>query len=224
MSDYASMRAAMRLAMRRVLGGAGCVGAAALLAACASAPADHFYTLSGGDANPASSTVPAATNRIYIETLAVTVPAQVRRSQLVVTEGQGRVDLLENHRWAGPLAEEIGRALSLKISADLKAIEVYRTPHPAGAPLYRISTSVQRFESAPGRYALLDATWSVRRMGGDESLANNNLLTCRSVLREDVGPGYEALVAGHRAALDKLAGAIAAAVRSQAGGAGTCPG
>jgi hypothetical protein len=43
--------------------------------------------------------------------------------------------------------------------------------------------------------------------------------TCRSVFRENVGAGYDALVAGHRAALGKLAGAIAGAVRAQAQGA-----
>jgi hypothetical protein len=39
---------------------------------------------------------------------------------------------------------------------------VFRTPTPDKAPVYRISTNVQRFESAPGQYALIDAVWSVR--------------------------------------------------------------
>jgi uncharacterized protein len=191
----------------RRLGVVGALAALAALAACASTPPDHFYTLSDGGA-PVAAPAPAA-NPVYIEVMGVVVPAQVRRSQLVVSEGPGRVDLLEQHRWAAPLADEIGRALSLKVSAELGAIDVYRTPVPAGATTYRISTNVQRFESAPGAYALVDATWSVRQGGTDA------VLTCRSLFKETVGPGYEALVAGHRAALEKLGAAIAAGVRSQ---------
>lgn len=186
--------------------------AALLLTACATPPADQFYTLGGG-AVVSTAAPAAAAGKLYVEMLAVTIPAQVRRSQLVVGgDGAGRVDLLEHHRWVGPLADEIGNALSQGVTAQLGAIDVYRTPHPADAPLYRISTNIQRFESVPGAYALVDAVWSVRLVGSAA------VLTCRSVLREPVGAGYEALVAGHRAALARLGSAMAAAVRKGQGG------
>lgn len=193
------------------------------LAGCAAAPADRFYTLAGGGF-PASALVPASASPstpvsnaapMYIEMLAVNVPAQVRRNQLVVGGAGGRIDLLDHHRWAGPLADEIGNALSLGVTSRLGAIDVYRTPHPADATVYRISTNVQRFESVPGSHALIDAVWSVRQVGSDA------VLTCRSVLREEVGADYEAVVAGHRAAVDKLAAAIATAAGSSA--TGVCP-
>jgi hypothetical protein len=186
---------------------------AALLAGCASAPPDQFYTLAGG-AVPAPLAAPeTATGKLYVELVPVNVPAQVRRNQLVVGNGgDGRVELLEHHRWAGPLPDEIGNALSLGITARLGAIDVYRTPRPDGVAVYRISASVQRFESVPGSHALVDAVWSVRQVGG------GSVLTCRSVLREEVGQGYDALVAGHRTALGKLAEAVAAGVRDQAAG------
>jgi uncharacterized lipoprotein YmbA len=196
----------------RMIRRAACIAAAALLSACASAPPDRFYTL-GGSAPAAAAVPPAQT--VYIELLAVTVPAQVRRKQLVVATGPGQVDMLEHHRWIGPLADEIQQALSLEVSTRLGAIDVDKTPYPDGAAPWRISTNVQRFESVPGAYALLDATWSVRRVGSEA------VLTCRSVLREPVGQGYEALVAGHKAALARLAEAMAAAVRKGAP-AGSC--
>jgi uncharacterized lipoprotein YmbA len=194
----------------RMIQAAACIGMAALLAACATTDVDHFYTLNGAAAAPASAS-PARAGQIYIEMLAVNVPAQVRRKELVVATGAGQVDMLDHHRWIGPLADEIGHALSLQVSGELGAIDVYRTPYPAGAAPYRISTNVQRFESVPGQYALIDATWSVRRVGSE------TVLTCRSVLREPVGQGYDALVAGHRAAIVKLGNAIAAAVRKGPG-------
>jgi len=195
---------------------AACFCMAVLLAGCASTDNDHFYTLNGAAAAAAATPATAApSGQVYIEMLAVNVPAQVKRKELVVSKGTGQIDMLEHHRWIGPLADEIGHALSQQVSAELGAIDVYRTPYPAGAAPYRISTNVQRFESVPGEYALIDATWSVRRVGSE------TVLTCRSVLREPVGQGYEALVAGHRAALARLGSAIAAAVR-KGGTGGNC--
>ena len=183
------------------------------LAGCASAPPERFYSLSNGMAPAASVPNPGS----YIEVQNVTVPQQVARSQLVVTSGEGRIDLLEQERWSSPPASEIGQALSLAVSGELGAIDVFRTQPPEKATVYRISTNVQRFESAPGKYALLDAVWSVRLAGGTQ------VLTCRTTAREEVGAGYDALVMGHRRAVSQVAADIAKAVRSQAAGKGVCP-
>ena len=199
---------------------------ALMLAGCASPP-DHFYTLAGGPAGIGTSGMtgmagaPAADGgaKLYFELQPVGVPEQVSRSQLVVTTGAGRLDVLEQERWGAPVSAEIGQALSTDLSSTLGAIDVYRTPHPDTLPVVRISTNVQRFESAPGQYALIDAVWSVHPVPGEA------VLTCRSVIEEKVGAGYDELVAGHRRALVRLATAIGAAVRGvSAGGQGACPG
>ena len=180
------------------------------LAGCASPP-EHFYSLSNGMGVPKAQTA-AAPAGYYIEMPAVTVPQQVARNQMVVTTGAGSIDLLEYDRWASPPSAEIGQALSLAVSGELGTIDVFRTPSPDGAPVYRISTNVQRFESAPGKYALIDAVWSVRLVGGTK------VLTCRSVANEDVGAGNDALVAGHRRAVVRIGADIAKAVRALAAG------
>ena len=59
-----------------------CLGAAFVLAGCASTVPDHFYTL-GGDAAAPTAAAAVASKPVYIEMLGVTVPAQVRRNQLV---------------------------------------------------------------------------------------------------------------------------------------------
>ncbi|MBJ7313802.1 PqiC family protein [Rugamonas sp. CCM 8940] len=205
------------------------------LAGCATPPPERFYSLSGGvpsvptvpvapstpnapgtPGTPADSTASAAPKTaggvLYIELQAVSVPQQVSRSQLVVTSGPGRVELLEQERWSAPLASELGQALSLAVTGELGAIDVFRTPTPEQAAVYRISTNVQRFESAPGQYALIDAVWSVRRVG------SSAVLTCRSVANEALpaGSGYDALVAGHRRAVRQVGADIAKAVRALA--------
>ncbi|NGZ85889.1 PqiC family protein [Duganella aceris] len=194
--------------MRPMNAAAGAV-ALALLAGCASAPPERFYSLSNGMGVTEAKAPRAA---YYIEVPAVTVPQQVARNQLVVSTGAGRIDLLEQERWSSPPASEIGQALSLAISGELGTIDVFRTPTPDSAPVYRISTNVQRFESAPGQYALIDAVWSVRLVG------SSKVLTCRSVANEQVAAGYDALVAGHRRAVARIAADISKAVLAIAAG------
>jgi len=197
---------------------ASLAAAAALLAlaGCSSTPPERFYSLSSGMGAPAARS--GAAPGYYIEIPAVTVPQQVARSQLVVATGDGRMDLLEQDRWTSPPASEIGQALSQIVTGELGVVDVFRTPTPEGATVYRISTNVQRFESAPGKYALIDAVWSVRQVGSQKTL------TCRTVANETVGAGNEALVAGHRRAVTRLGADIAGVVRAlAAGGNAACP-
>ena len=186
--------------------------AAVLLGACSTPQPEHFYTLSGG-----ADVQPAKPVQYYVEMLAVSVPQQVSRNQFVVTAPSGRIELLEQQRWAGPLAGEIGQALSTAVTNDLGAIDVFRTPHPDSLPVYRISTNVQRFESVMGQYALIDAVWSVRQ------LSSSKVVTCRTVANEKVGAGYDALVTGHRQAVSRIAAGMAAAVRAFDSGSAACP-
>ena len=186
--------------------------AALLLGACSTPQPEYFYTLSGG-----ADVQPAKPVKYYVEMLAVSVPQQVSRNQFVVTAPSGRIELLEQQRWAGPLAGEIGQALSTAVTNDLGAIDVFRTPHPDNLPVYRISSNVQRFESVMGQYALIDAVWSVRQ------LSSSKVVTCRTVANEKVGAGYDELVTGHRRAVARIAAEMAAVVRSFDSGSAACP-
>ncbi len=194
--------------------GAALIGAA-LSAGCASSPASRFYTLGAGeDAARQSHSVPA-TPAYLIEVPAVDVPAQVARNQLVVHDDATRVSVLEQERWASPPADELRRALSGDLSARLGTFDVFGSPHAENVPVYRVAVNVRRFESWLGARAVLDTVWSVR------SLRTQAVVTCRTVQTVTVGPGFDALVAGHRRAVGELADAIAGTVRTMASGAGT---
>lgn len=186
--------------------------AALMLGACSTSPPEHFYTLSGG---ASADMQPAKPVQYYVEMLAVSVPQQVNRNQFVVTSTSGRIELREQQRWAGPLAGEIGQSLSTAVTADLGAIDVFRTPYPDKLPVYRISTNVLRFESVMDSHALIDAVWSVRQ------LSSQQVVTCRTVASEKVGAGYDELVLGHRRAVQKIAGEMAQVVRGF--GSVSCP-
>ncbi|WP_433704924.1 PqiC family protein [Paraburkholderia sacchari] len=180
--------------------------AALALAACSSPPA-RFYTLSPADAAAPVRTAPASPP-FLIEVPSVDVPEQVARNQLVVQKNAAQVDVLEQERWASPPADEIGRALSDDLAAQLGTIDVVNSAYPPGASVYRISVNVQRFESWPGKRAAVDAVWSVRALG------TQAVMTCRASVAEPVAGGYDALVVGHRRALAELASQIARGVEA----------
>ncbi|MGI4859231.1 MAG: PqiC family protein [Janthinobacterium lividum] len=192
--------------------------AALTLGGCAHTPDSRFFTLSSGAASDAPGATrstgaatpgaPGATSApVLIEVLPVNIPGQVSRQQIVVTTGTGDVKLEEYNRWASPLADEIGGALSQSLTRSLGAIDSYRTPHPADATVYRITVNVRQFESVPGERATIDAVWSVVR--SNDALT----LTCGSTASEAVGAGYDNLAAGHRKALARVAADIAQGVR-----------
>ncbi|WP_241020502.1 PqiC family protein, partial [Burkholderia sp. Ac-20345] len=127
--------------------GAAAAVAALALAACSSPPA-RFYTLSPADAAAPLRTAPA-NPAFLIEVPSVGVPEQVAKNQLVVQKNAAQVDVLEQERWASPPADEIRRALSEDLAAQLGTIDVANSATPPGVPVYRISVNVQRFESWP---------------------------------------------------------------------------
>ena len=197
--------------IRRVLTAA----AVATLAACASAPT-HFYTLQSSVA--ARTDTPAVAPPFLIEVLPVAVPAQVDQPELLVRQSEQRMAVLDNERWAAPLAAELRGALAADLVGALDTRDVHDLAHPQATPLYRIQLDIRRFDSWPGRHVLIEADWSIR---GD---AERALVTCTSSAAESVEPGYDALVQGHQRALARIADGIAAVLRSIAAGAApVCP-
>ena len=184
------------------------VTAAAVLAACASAPL-HYYTLLPGSAAPVADPATA----IPFEVLTVNVPAQVDRPQLVVRQGGQSVALLEGERWIAPLADEMRDALAADLVRTLPGRDVGGMA-ASGKPLLQVSLDVRRFDSLPGDHALIEGAWRVR-WSHDGKLATQ---ACTSRVSETVGPGYDALVQGHQQALGKLAGQVAEVARALVSG------
>jgi uncharacterized lipoprotein YmbA len=178
-------------------------GAVLALAACSSSPSSRFYTL-GGEIHSSSATP----SPFYLEVAPVDMPQQNARTQIVVQTGPAQVNVLEDDRWASLPADEVRRALSSDLTQQLGTIDVYGTPHPDSVPVYRVKVNVQRFESWPAKQALIDAVWSVR------GVANQAVLTCRTLAQQPVGASFDDLVAGHRRAVDQLAAEISAGVRT----------
>jgi uncharacterized protein len=167
-------------------------------------PASRFYTLS---ASP-SPTPAAMVSDLSVAVGPVTVPVTVDRPQIVVSVSSNQVWLDELNRWASPLANNIARVVAENL------VNMLGTPHVMLSPQtltvdYRTAIEVQRFESAPGEAATLDAVWTVSRD------ADGRTRTGRTTARETApDKSYDALTAAHSRAVARLSRDIADAVRA----------
>jgi len=176
----------------------------ALLAASCSSPPSKFYTLSA----VASSS--SATSQLSIVVGPVSVPPMIDRPQIVVTTAANQVALDEFNRWASSVSDNLGSVVADNLAALLGTNRVAVSAQTVSTDFdYRVQIDVRNFESAPGKYAALDAFWAVRRV------KDGKLETGRSSARETVQDGsYDALAAAHSRAAGKLSEDIANAVRT----------
>jgi hypothetical protein len=186
--------------MVRTVTGIGLV----VLTACASPPT-RFYTLdtASGSTVANRTTSPA----FLIDIRSVKVPAALARSQFVVQVNATQVKVLEDDRWASPLADEIRHALLADVTRQAGAPAGHEASHAENVPVYQVYVDVQRFESWPGSHVLIDVVWNVRALNGPQTL------TCHSTVSQPVSAGYEAIVDGHRHAIRRVAAQIAEGVR-----------
>lgn len=174
----------------------------AVLAGCASTPPSRFYTLSGAAALAQPATGPA------IAVGPVSIPAVVDRPEIVVTITENEVWPDEFNRWAAPLADGIGLAVAENLAAALQTSRVTLNAQAMGGePDYRVAIEVQRFESAPGTYALFDALWSVQRVR--DGATGGGRTTARETVPDR---NYDALAAAHSRSLARMAQEIAGAI------------
>ncbi len=177
---------------------------AAFLAGCSSTPATRFYTLS-----PSAQPVVNQSAGYSLSVGPVLIPAAVDRPQIVLQTGPNQVFIAEFDRWAAPLKEAIPRVVVENLSLMLGAqdIAIFPRSGPADAS-YRITIDILRFESLPGKAAIVEARWTVRSTKDGRTGSGRAKIT--EAVRAD---GYPELVAAHSRALEQLSGQIARTVR-----------
>ncbi|HYB42151.1 MAG TPA: PqiC family protein [Candidatus Methylomirabilis sp.] len=188
--------------MRRLAALAMLCGIGPLAAGCGSTPATHFYALSSAGV-PAS---PSSTRSVAVGP--VSVPAVVDRPQIAISTGPNQVWLDEFHQWAAPLQNDIARVVAENLVTMLGTPRVtFFSQTLLAEPDYRVVIEVQRFASAPGEAATLDAVWTVSRGADGKSQTGRT-----SVREPTAGSSYEALAAAHSRAVARMSQDIADAV------------
>jgi len=178
---------------------------AVIAAGCSSAPS-RFYTLNS------TATGDGAANTSYAIVVGpVSIPAEVDRPQFTMQVAPNRVAVDEFNRWAAPLSDNIARVVAGNLAVLLGTPRVATIPGANFNSACRVTISVQRFESVPGKSVLVDAVWVVRPPSAGAAQSG------RTVASESVsGDGFDALAAAHSRALAKVSSDIAAAIRAQA--------
>jgi uncharacterized lipoprotein YmbA len=177
---------------------------AVLAAGCRISPNARFYTLT----SLASPSAPPSS--LFVVVGPVSVPGTVDRSEMVVSAGANEVRVDELHRWASPLQDNLSRVVAQNLATTLGTPRVVLSGDATHAdPEYRVAIEVLGFESSPGRYARLDAVWTVRE--GSDGPAQ----TGRTTVQENVANAtYEALAAAHSRAVAQMTRAIAGAIQA----------
>ena len=138
----------------------------------------------------------------------VAIPAVVDRPEIVITISDNEVWIDEFNRWASPLSDGIAFAAAANLATALNSANVAVLSQAIGAGDYTVAIEVQRFESAPGSYALIDALYSVRRN------ADGRAVSGRTTDRQSTtDKSYDAMAAAHSRAIARLANDVAGAVR-----------
>jgi uncharacterized lipoprotein YmbA len=190
-----------------------CIVIASLLGGCASTSL-HFYTLvpeSGRD----RSVAVAAGYRLEVDP--VSIPAQVDRLELVTRLPDGRIAIAEGDRWIAPVADELQNALSVDLLHRLGNAD---TADATGADSVAVRLNVERFESLPNRYALIEASWHLELREAGKDLK----VVCRTRAYEPVRGGYPEMVRGYQRAVALIAQQIATVAQGSVDGvAAECP-
>ena len=179
---------------------------ATILTGCAAPPAPVVYhSLLGADAGAAAT---ARADGPALVVGPVRVPDLLHNTR-IATGSDGRFQLAENHRWAGAVDREIGRALAERLAADLATERVTLFPQaPATKTAWRVQVEVLALDGLPGQWARLEVRWTLLDPAG------TGPRTRRGDYREPLTDlGHAAWVAGQRTNITRLGADIAAVIR-----------
>ncbi|PWC54824.1 PqiC family protein [Azospirillum sp. TSO22-1] len=195
-----------------------CALCLALLAGCGSSPPVHHYAL----ARPEAGGPVSGSARVLVEILPVAVPEGLVRSNLVLTDGQGWVSVLESERWLAPIADDLRQIVADGLWRTAWAADSYQAPVPGPStalPQYRLALRLDRFDAFSGWTATVAGSWTLRR------LPNGPVHGCRWEGRQPVdGPDVAAAATALSDASRRLAGRIGDSLRrALAAQADVCP-
>ena len=190
-----------------------CIVIASLLGGCTSTSPRFFTLVPLPEQNPS---VAAATGfRLKVDP--VRIPAQVDRLELVTRLPDGGIAIADGDRWIAPVADELQNALSVELLHRLGGADPTDATEPDSVS---VRLDVERFESSPNRYALIEASWHLELKEAGKDVR----VVCRTRAYEQVRGGYPEMVRGYQRAVALIADQIATVAQGSVGGvAAQCP-
>jgi uncharacterized lipoprotein YmbA len=189
-----------------------CIVIGSLLASCTST-SPRFYTL----VPPPERTSPAgAATGFRLKVEPVRIPAQVDRLELVTRLPDGGIAIADGDRWIAPVADELQSALSVELLRRLGGAD----PDAIKTASVSVRLNVERFESSPNQYALIEASWHLELKESRKDFQ----IVCRTRAYEQLKGGYPEMVRGYQRAVAHIADQIATVAQESIGDeAEQCP-
>jgi len=176
------------------------------LTGCGASAESRFYALSSTATAAGASS--ASATKVLVGP--VSIPATVDRPEMVVQVPPNGVEVEEFNRWAAPLGDMISRTVATDLGGQLASSEITSQPLANFNPTYKVTISVQRFDSVKGQEAILEAVWTVQSTSTGKSQSGS------TVTHESTqGDSFEAIAAAHSRAVARLSSDIAVVIRSE---------
>lgn len=156
----------MRLGIR-----ASFLGLALTVAACASTP-PTIFTLTP---TPASRSLPPRSGGPQIAVAEIPLPAVIDRNEIVISEGNGQLDVRQNAEWGAPLGSLIRQTLTSDLQSRLGNDVVLSPGALASRPGLRIlKLNIQQFIGSTDGRVVLNVDWQALRAGSSDVLAQSH--------------------------------------------------
>ena len=132
------------------------------------------------------------------------------RPYLVFQSSPTRVEVSDEHRWAGDLAGNFSRTLGTNLGIRMGTGNVGQYPFSKDSELrYQITVDVSQFHGTADGDAFLEASWRAYSLPGGRLIASRT-----ASLHEPLqGDGFEKLAEAQSRLVDRLSGEIAKELR-----------
>jgi uncharacterized lipoprotein YmbA len=137
--------------------------------------------------------------------------------ELVTRLPDGGIAIADGDRWIAPVADEVQNALSVEL---LRRLGNADPAEATESDSVSVRLNIERFESSPNRYALIEASWRLELKEAGKQVR----VVCRTRAYEQVRGGYPEMVRGYQRAVALIADQIATVAQGSVGGvAAECP-
>jgi uncharacterized protein len=139
---------------------------ALVLASCAGSQPARFYTLTALEFSQTVGQEAQVKPGTVVAVGPVGIPDYLDRPQITVRTGDNELAFSEFDRWAGPLGEEIHRAMIENLSVLLRPRGIHVISWKTAVPgRMMVGLSVTRFEATSGGTVNFRALWGLTRDG-----------------------------------------------------------
>ena len=154
-------------------------------------------------------TPPGHTLYTPIEVGEVPIPATIDRNSIVLSAGNGRLNIASHDQWGAPIGELIRQALTANLTARLPPGCVLSPGGIAGrSGLHVLSLHILRFMSDTMGHVTLDVSWNVLVAGSSKVLHSGHEVIAVQAASSDIS----AIVPAMSQALGQLADRVTAAL------------